>query len=109
MELVYDYWTGNFENVKASLIRSIAQYNVHHKKIKIGITNNPETRKSQHENARLGWNKMIVKYHTSSVNYINEMEKIIIDHHWDIVENEVGGGGRPNGKTSPYFLYVLLK
>lgn len=46
------------------------------------------------------------KYHTSYVNFINEMEKIIIDHHWEIITNEVSGGGGPNGKTPPYYLYI---
>ena len=45
----------------------------------------------------------------SSVNSINEMEKIIIDHHWEIITNEVSGGGGPNGKTPPYYLYILIK
>ena len=44
MELKYDYWTGNFNDVKSSLIRSVAQYNFHNSKIKIGITNDPERR-----------------------------------------------------------------
>jgi hypothetical protein len=109
MEIEYNYWTGNFNDVKTSLIRSVAQYNVHYSKIKIGITNDPPRRLIEHEKTKLGWKKMIIKYHTSSVNYINEMEKIIIAHHWDIVENEVNGGGGPNGKTPPYYLYVLLK
>ena len=109
MELEYDNWTGKFNEVKTALIRSVAQYNVHYSKLKIGITNNPERRVVEHDKANLGWKKMIVKYQTSSVNYINEMEKIIIDHHWDIVANEVGGGGGPNAKTGPYYLYFLLK
>ena len=35
------------------------------------------------------------------------MERIIIAHHWDRVENEVGGGGGPNG-SGPYYMYVLV-
>jgi len=109
MELIHDYWKGNFNEVKLSLIRSIAQYIIHYNHIKIGITSNPNARKNQHQASDLGWSKMIVKYETSSVRYINEMEKLIIDHHWDYIANEKAGGGGPNAKTGPYYLYVLLK
>ena len=37
------------------------------------------------------------------------MEKALIEHHFDFIENEVNGGGGPNGVCGPYYLYVLLK
>ncbi len=51
---------------------------------------------------------MIVKYRTSSVNFINQIEAFLIDRHWDYIKNLVGGGGGANGE-GPYYLYVLLK
>jgi hypothetical protein len=108
MELIEDYWTGNINDVIESLNRSIAQYIRHNNKVKIGITCNPNRRINEHSLSKENWDKMIVKYKTTSVNYINEIEKILIDNHWDYIANEVAGGGGPNG-NSPYFLYVLLK
>lgn len=40
MELIYDYWTGNFEECKKSLIRSAGQY-LRNYDLKVGITNDP--------------------------------------------------------------------
>ncbi|KIX21856.1 hypothetical protein SY27_04010 [Flavobacterium sp. 316] len=108
MILIYDHWTGSFNDVKASLIKSIAQYLRHYEGVKVGITSNPLNRFSKHNGSNKKWEKMIVKYETSSVKYINEMEKILINNFSDLLLNEVAGGGGPNG-GSPYYLYVLIK
>ena len=108
MELHEDYWTGNINDVIESLNRSIAQYIRNNKKVKIGITCNPQRRIKEHSSSKENWDRMIIKYKTSSVNYINQIEKILIDNHWDYITNEVAGGGGPNGNP-PYYLYVLLK
>ncbi|MBU3660379.1 MAG: hypothetical protein FGM14_10940 [Flavobacteriales bacterium] len=107
MTLHYDYFSGHLYSVETSLKKSVAVYTRKYYRVKIGITNNPERRAKEH--ARNGtWKRMIVKYYTTSVKYINDMERIIISHHWDRVENEVGGGGGPNGRA-PYYLYVLVE
>ena len=108
MELEYDYWTGSINEVTEALIRSVAQYTRYYREVKIGITNNPKRRMGEHQRSRKGWRKMVIKYKTSSVNFINRIERILIDYHWDYVKNEVWGGGGPDGK-GPYYLYVLLK
>lgn len=108
MDVEYDYWTGSINEVTESLIRSVGQYTRYYNKVKIGITNNPERRAREHQKSSLRWQKMVVKYKTSSVNFINRLEKILIDYHWDYIKNEIGGGGGPDGK-GPYYLYVLLK
>ena len=108
MELKYDYWTGHFEDIKGSLIKSISQYSINHNGIKIGITNDPERRIKEHQNNNLGWKKMIVKYQTNSVNYINIMEELLINYHWEYLSNIRGGGGESNAKP-PYYLYILIK
>lgn len=108
MKLEYNYWTGSIHEVTETLIRSVGQYTRNYSKVKIGITNNPERRKGQHESGKPKWDKMVVKYKTSSVSFINQIEKVLIEHHWDYVKNKVGGGGGPNG-DGPYYLYVLLK
>ena len=48
MELENDYWTGGLNQVLESLNRSIGQYHRHYRKVKIGVTNNPERRKREH-------------------------------------------------------------
>lgn len=107
MDLEYDYWRGPINQVVESLIRSVGQYTRHYD-VKIGITNDPERRAREHSRSGIRWRRMVVKYETSSVNYINRMERIIIDYHWDYIKNKVGGGGGPNGNP-PFYLYVLLK
>ena len=109
MEVIYKGWTGPLNIVREPLIRSIGQYTRHYSKVKVGITSDPERRSRDHQRSTQRWNTMVVKYKTSSVNFINQLEKIIIDHHWDYIENEIGGGGGPNAKHGPYYLYVLLK
>ena len=108
MQLKYDYWTGHFEEVKGSLIRNISQYSINNTEIKIGITNDPERRIKEHQNNNLGWKKMIVKYQTNSVNYINIMEELLINYHWEYLSNIRGGGGESKAKP-PYYLYILIK
>ena len=109
MELIYDYWKGKPSEVKTSLKRSISQYTRHYSKIKIGITCRPKDRLRQHHKMNLKWEKMIIKYETTSVNFINKIEKEHIDYQWEYITNQRTGGGGPNGKKGPFFLYVLLK
>ncbi|MEM6721804.1 MAG: GIY-YIG nuclease family protein [Bacteroidota bacterium] len=108
MEVEYYYWTGTFNTVLESLNRSIAQYIRHHKKVKIGITNDPVRRARQHTKTRHNWDYMKVKYKTSSVNYVNQLERLLIDNYMDYLTNEIRGGGGPKGEGYQY-LYVLLK
>lgn len=105
MELQYEYWTGQFEDVKTSLIRNISQYSINNNAIKIGITTNPEKRKKEHQNSKLGWKKMIIKYQTDSEKYINVMDEILSNYHWDFANNEENISESEN----PYYLYLLIK
>jgi len=110
MELEYFYWEGHKEknSIRKKLNRSIGQYTRYYKKIKIGISCNPERRKNEHNISGKGWRKMIILYKTTSKKYIDSLEKEVIDYHWDYVENEVSGGGGQKG-VSPYYLYILIK
>jgi hypothetical protein len=109
MELDFDLRTGSFSDMKDFLIRSIQSYITHHNSVKVGITCDPDRRFYKHSCSEKHWKKMVVKYETSSVAYINNMEKALIEYHFDFIENEINGGGGPNGKNGPYYLYVLLK
>ena len=108
MELEYDYWSGHLSDISLTLKKSINTYIQHYSTVKIGITCDPERRMSEHYRTDLGWEKMVVKYKTTSVNYINRIEKETIDYHRDDITNMISGGGGPNGNP-PYYLYLLLK
>lgn len=108
MELLYDFWRGHLIDVEKLLKQSVNAYIQHYSEIKIGITCNPDRRKAEHHRSNKGWEKMIIKYQTQSVKYINTIEKTLIDYHWDYIANEVAGGGGSNGNP-PYYLYVLLR
>lgn len=109
MKLIYDYWVGKFKDIDIKLKSSISQYTRHNKTVKIGITNNPERRKKQHQKSDIDWDKMIIKYETTSIKFINKMEKNHISYQRLYVVNQRNGGGGPNGKNGPYYLYILLK
>ena len=102
----YNLWTGHLRDIIPTMNRSVARYTVLYRKIKIGITNNPESRFKAHLRDT-NWDKMVVKYSTKSVKYINDLERILIDNHWDYITNQVRGGGGPNG-SPPYYLYILI-
>lgn len=108
MDLEYDFYTGSMNNVAKSVTRSIGQYSRNYKNIKIGITCSPERRLREHEKSGTKWDKMIVKYRTTSSNFVKQLERSQVDYHWDKVKNKIAGGGGPDG-DGPYFLYVLLK
>ena len=108
MELKHDYWQGQFEDILGTFIKSISQYSINHNGIKIGITNDPEKRLKEHITSNVGWKKMIIKYETTSINYINVMEELLINYHWEILSNIRGNVGETH-KTPPYYLYIVIK
>jgi hypothetical protein len=106
-EVEYSYYEGKLSDVDPILTRSIAQYKRYYSHIKIGITNNPEKRFSQHLR-NIEWERMVVKYHTRSINRIRKIEYILVDKFWDYNENQVAGGNMPE-TTKDYYLYILLR
>lgn len=109
MDLKYDYWEGTFTEIHKILLRSISQYTRHYSKVKIGITNSPERRKREHHKTNHEWDMLVVKYRTSSNNFINKMEALCIEYQKEYVINQRNGGGGPNSEKGPYYLYLLLK
>lgn len=92
MELIYDYWVGHLTNVEPTLKRSVNAYIEHYSTVKVGITGKPERRKSEHKRSNKGWDKMIIKYHTTSVKYINSVEKKLIDYRWNMLQTRLPVG-----------------
>ena len=74
--LEYNYITGYPSDVLEHLDRSLSQYMAHYSMVKVGITGNPERRWGEHHSD--GWERMVVKYETSSENFVNQMEDYFI-------------------------------
>ena len=74
MHLTYKCISGQPSNVTASLSRSLSQFERYYSQVKIGITSNPERRANEH--AQQGWQRMVVKYKTSSLRNANTVEDL---------------------------------
>ncbi len=108
MELQHDYhYIGHLTQVRETLKRSVSQYIRYHNCVKIGITNNPERRKKEYAKSR-NWDKMVVLYSTTSLKYIREIERELIEYNWDYVHNLISGGGGDYSQP-PYYLYVVIR
>ncbi len=103
----FDTTTGTPSQVLSTLLQRISAYTRHDRtrQFKIGITNHPERRYSQAYADK--YDEMIVIYETSSISHVSTLEAEIINHNWELTDNQVGGGGGNIGDP-PYFLYVVL-
>lgn len=108
MKLQHDYWTGHFENILVNFIKSISHYSINHSSIQLGITNNPERRLAEYIASKQGWKRMVVKYETTSVNFINIIEEKLTNYHWKFTSNIKGNVSEAH-KTPPYYVYIIIK
>lgn len=107
MVLEYDYWTSTDTKVLESINRSVGQYIRRYTKVKVGMCCNPEQTKKEHCKFNLDWDWMIVKYKTTSVNFITDLKETLKDNNRDCIENI--RRGKALGINGNYYLYVLLK
>jgi len=98
--------TGAPKNVNTPLIASLKIFLTKYQSVKVGITGRtPQERFDEHLNDR-NWNRMIVKYKTSSENFANQIEDLFISefpklkNHW-IGKSELS-------KEGDNYLYFLL-
>lgn len=103
----YDFETGHFTRKIAKLERRLSSTLIFNK-VKIGITNDPETRFSAHRRAE-NWRKMRVIYQSSSIDYVSSAEAYLIERFRHKLLNRGPGGNGNIGKYGPYFLYVLYR
>lgn len=75
------------------------------RRVKIGITNNPDV-KFSNGYAR-DCDEMIVLYKRSSLDFVSHVECDLIEHNKEITKNRIAGGG--NYGDPPYYLYIVLK
>ena len=105
----YDYYTGFPANVLNHLARDVTRIANRSTSIKIGITNEPERRWLQHSQ-RYPWDQMIVIYGSTSLAFVRDIERELIDYtfDWDESLNFVGGGGG-NFAAGYQYVYVLIE
>lgn len=108
-EVEYNLITGHFNEVIESLNRTIGQFKRNNSAVKIGITGrDPQIRFNEHL-AEKRWKRMVVVYRTSSHNYANKIEEILVEQHYNELIN-TRQGGSSNLTTEGYnYVYVLLK
>jgi len=109
MSIFYDLDTGRPSEVVSGLRRRISSFTRHGsvRRFKIGITNNPERRYIQAY--ATSYDEMLVLYESSSIDCVSELESELVEHNWNCCDNLLAGGGGGIGRTSPYFLYVVIK
>jgi hypothetical protein len=102
----YKIISGAPGNVLPALVRSVGAFSRHYSDVKVGITGrNPQTRFSEHLRVK-EWDKMVVKYKTSSQNFVNKIEDYFIANNRKLKNEWVGTSHLTESNT--YFLYVLL-
>ena len=105
MELVKKITQGPYTDLLATLTRSLAQYGHYYRHVKVGITADP-TRRS-YEHAADGWQRMVVRYQTSSRDVANGIEKHFIRSRHELKNKWTGFSHMT--KDGPYYVYFLLK
>ena len=103
----FDALTGSLATVGSAVLRKLSAYTRGDRVagFKIGITNDPIRR--FREAYAHQYDEMIVVYRTSSIDNVSLLETILIEHNWELTDNEVAGGGGNIGHP-PYYLYVAL-
>ena len=114
MSVVYSLITGHPSEVVNSLRSTIGAHCRHHNNVKIGITDDPETRLAQHKKV-YGWiRQMVVIYKTTSDSYVREIERHLIDHAMKkdyvgetLIHNQRSGGGGRGSDSETYYVYII--
>lgn len=100
--------TGHPSSVYETLNRKISAYKIHHSFLKVGITGrDPQTRFNEHLRAD-NWDRMIVIYRTTSINYANTLEDWLVEKHWEDLVNQRQGGGSNLTEQGYNYVYLLL-
>lgn len=102
------YYTGWPCNVVPLLNISISLYLRNYRNVKIGITNDPDRRFYQHctRNPEMRWERMVVKYTTSSISNANAVEKYFINNRPELTNEWTGYSNM--SENGPYYVYILL-
>lgn len=107
IEYSRSYYSG-FPNKVIPLLRiSISLFLRSYKRVKIGITSDPERRWKEHlrQDAE-SWDRMVIKYRTKSVKNANLIEKFFIDAE-PALHNRWTGWSHMS-EAEYYYVYILL-
>ena len=107
IEYSRSYYSGFPKNVIPLLRISISLFLRNYNRVKIGITNDPERRWRDHlrQDAET-WDRMVIKYCTTSVNNANRIEKYFIDTEPAL--HNFWTGWSHMAKAEYYYVYILL-
>jgi hypothetical protein len=108
IEIINSPYTGHFDDIKRSVYVKVnnLKNSSKIKKIKIGITCDPNSRAAKYSTD--GYTHMYLIYKTNSLDYVREMESYLIGNFMIHSDNYIGGGGGNFG-LPPYFTYVVTK
>ena len=104
IDVEYSYFTGRPQDIISNVLRSISA-NTRKDRVryfKIGITNGPE-RRFRHAYIH-DYDKMLVIYKSTSLNYVSELERELIEHNKELADNLIGGGGGNYGDPPYYYV-----
>lgn len=106
--VIYNYQTGNPNDIVSSVLRSISAYTRFDRvsSFKIGITCNPENRFRQAYAD--SYDKMLVVYQSSSIKNVRDLEYLLVEHNRELCDNIISGGGGNYGEP-PYYMYVVVR
>lgn len=107
VEYSKSYYSGFPVDIIPLLRISISLFLRNYRRVKIGITNTPERRWNEHLRQDAdSWERMIVKYVTSSVNNANRIEKFFIDAEPSLHNRWTGWSNMSS--SDYYYVYILL-
>jgi hypothetical protein len=105
--VLFNFVTGRPEEIVTTVLRKISALTRASlvRWFKVGITSDPQGRFRKHKRH---YDRMIVVYSSSSINYVRDLECELIEHNSDLADNFIEGGGGRSGQP-PYFMYVVVK
>ena len=107
LEYSHSYYSGFPKDVIPLLRISISLFLRNYRRVKIGITNNPERRWNEHLRQDVeSWDRMVVKYVTKSVNNANRIEKFFIEAEPALHNRWTGWSNMSD--SDYYYVYILL-
>jgi len=103
----YNYITGQPMVVLSQLKNSVANFLSKNSEVKVGITGrDPQDRFNEHLKNR-DWDRMIVKYKTSSERNANKLEDLLIQNYPELTNEWMGTSYL--SEDGDNYLYVLVK
>ena len=108
IEYSQSYYSGWPKNVIPLLQISLGIFLHNYNNVKIGITNDPDRRFYEHQkrNPSMNWERMVLKYSTTSVCNANAVEQYFIKNRPELVNSWAGFSNMT--EKGPYYVYILL-